>query len=401
MEGSEQSHSVSSGIVPDPQDLERDVQLASTGLPSTLDEGTRKSTPLPESTTKNTPHPEGSLKDKDSGGNISPADMEPIHTSVADPSGTAAKYQTFADIQAYLLSNDELDKENDEEEVLTAGDDMDEDTQATDEVRTSSPTQDQPEPSHVQESASNSTNHDLKRFDNKFPLTKRQLIKYLKKVSRVLFNRIAEFQPTHDQQITSIISHPESSQVTPRIDKGKGIATESDEDPSKRLLPASTIIRPDPYEPDKEEKMKKATEEAKLLAMSRPEVIKDAEHEVLKREHYKKVKRLTELNKKRVEEYMWTMTNRIKPEPIIDVRIHPNTKPIVASVFRNNDKRNFDIHNPFKFTDFGSTKLDELGPIIQKKKNFVIKYLMTSLSKRYERLKKIPEEHGIQSALPT
>ncbi|GKC58865.1 hypothetical protein Tco_1086463, partial [Tanacetum coccineum] len=29
-EGSEQSHSVSSGIVPDPQDLERDVQLAST-----------------------------------------------------------------------------------------------------------------------------------------------------------------------------------------------------------------------------------------------------------------------------------------------------------------------------------------------------------------------------------
>ncbi|GJT30642.1 hypothetical protein Tco_0910917 [Tanacetum coccineum] len=405
MESSEQSHSVSSGIVPDPQDLERDVQLTSTGLPSTLDEGTRKSTPLPESTTKNTPHPEGSLKDKDSGGNIPPADMEPIHTSVADPSGTAAKYQTFADIQAYLLSNDELDKENDKEEVLTAGDDMDEDTQATDEVRTSSPTQDQPEPSHVQESASNSSNHDLKRFDNKFPLTKRQLIKYLKKVSRVLFNRIAEFQPTHDQQITSIISHPESSQVTPRIDKGKGIATELDEDPSKRLLPASTIIRPDPNEPvrDKEEKMKKATEEAKLLAMSRPEVIKVVCEEAKKLgiDPKEAISTKAELNKRRVEEYMWTMTNRIKPEPIIDVRIHPNTKPIVAFVFRNNDKRNFDIHNPFKFTDFGSTKLDELGPIIQKKKNFVIKYLMTSLSKRYERLKKIPEEHGIQSALPT
>ncbi|GJY60715.1 retrovirus-related pol polyprotein from transposon TNT 1-94 [Tanacetum coccineum] len=39
-EGSEQSHLVSSGTVPDPQDLERDIQLASTGLPSTLDEGT-------------------------------------------------------------------------------------------------------------------------------------------------------------------------------------------------------------------------------------------------------------------------------------------------------------------------------------------------------------------------
>ncbi|GJR44768.1 hypothetical protein Tco_1312871 [Tanacetum coccineum] len=145
------------------------------------------------------------------------------------------------------------------------------------------------------------------------------------------------------------------------------------------MVPASTIICPDPDEPvrvelmingkivylteqeiqeywDKEEKMKKAAEEEKLLAMSRPD---DAEHEVLKREHSKKVKRLTELNRRRAEEYMWTMTNRIKPGPITDVRIHPNTKPIVASVFRNNDKRNFDVHQPFKFSDFGITKLDE------------------------------------------
>ncbi|GJU33013.1 hypothetical protein Tco_1176602 [Tanacetum coccineum] len=175
--------------------------------------------------------------------------------------------------------------------------------------------------------------------------------------------------------------------------------------------------------------MKKVAEEAKLLAMSRPEIIKvvqeevekigldprkiastkagekfknaqDAEHEVLKREHSKKVKRLIELNRRRAEEYMWTMANRIKPEPITDVRIHPNTKPIVASVFRNNDKRNFDVHQPFRFSDFGITELDKLGPIIQKKKNYVVKDLMTSLSKRYERLKKILEEIGIQYALP-
>ncbi|GJZ11858.1 retrovirus-related pol polyprotein from transposon TNT 1-94 [Tanacetum coccineum] len=50
IEGSEQSHSVSSGTITDPQDLERNIQLASTGLPSTLDEGTRKAKPLPEST---------------------------------------------------------------------------------------------------------------------------------------------------------------------------------------------------------------------------------------------------------------------------------------------------------------------------------------------------------------
>ncbi|GJV22337.1 hypothetical protein Tco_1371357 [Tanacetum coccineum] len=175
------------GTIPDPQDLERDIQLASTGLPSTHDEGTHKSQPLSESTathpkdsegnkqpldrdiTSTTPvtaryktrQSEGSLGHKDSGGNIPPADMEPIHTPVADPSGTGEvdetqstrlryrsmtknegktsselepntehlQLQTFADIQAFLLSEDELDKESDEEEVLAAGDDMDEDPQ--------------------------------------------------------------------------------------------------------------------------------------------------------------------------------------------------------------------------------------------------------------------------------
>nr|GEY61849.1 hypothetical protein [Tanacetum cinerariifolium] len=41
--GSEQSYLVSSGTIHDPQDLERNIQLASTGFPSTLDGGTRKS----------------------------------------------------------------------------------------------------------------------------------------------------------------------------------------------------------------------------------------------------------------------------------------------------------------------------------------------------------------------
>ncbi|GKB63025.1 hypothetical protein Tco_0919211, partial [Tanacetum coccineum] len=185
-EGSEQSHSVSSGTVPDPRDLERDIQLASIGLPSTLDKGNHPSKLCLRVL-----------------GNIPPDDMEPIHTPVADPSGTGAKYQpdteplqlqTFVDIQAYLLSKDELDKESDKEEVLVAGDDMDGDIQAAEEVQTSSPKQDQPEPSQVQESTSDSSSPDLKRFDNILPFTKRQLIKYLRKVSRVLCNRIAEKQ---------------------------------------------------------------------------------------------------------------------------------------------------------------------------------------------------------------
>ncbi|GKB49923.1 hypothetical protein Tco_0900676 [Tanacetum coccineum] len=163
MKGSEQSHSVSSGTVPDSQDLERNIQLASTGLPSTLNEGTRKSQPLLE----------GSLEDKDSGENKPPADMEPINPPVADLSGKTSsevksdtepvKLQTFGDVQAFLLSEDELDEESDEEEILAAGDDMDEDTQVAEE-----------------------------KYDNTLPLTERQLIKYLRKMSRVLFSRITE-----------------------------------------------------------------------------------------------------------------------------------------------------------------------------------------------------------------
>nr|GEX22218.1 hypothetical protein [Tanacetum cinerariifolium] len=261
-----------------------------------------------------------------------------------------------------------------------------------------------------------------------------------------------QIPPTQVQPITSITTHPKSSHIAPKTNKGKGIATESDKDPLKKLVPTSTIVRPDPDEEvkvpytingemyhltdremraylDKEEKIKKAAEEARILAISKPEVIKvvqeeakklginpkeeistkdgeqfkkaqDAEHEVLKRGHSKKVKKLTKLNKRRAEEYMWTMTNRIRPEPITNVKIHPKTKPVVVYVFMNNDKRNFDVHNPFKFTDFEITELDELGPVIQKKKNLIFKYLMTSLSKRYERLKKIPKELGIQFALP-
>ncbi|GJT32176.1 hypothetical protein Tco_0922595 [Tanacetum coccineum] len=125
----------------------------------------------------------------------------------------------------------------------------------------------------------------------------------------------------------------------------------------------------------------------------------DAEHQVLKIEHSQKAKRAIELRRK-MAQYMWTMSNRLKPEPITDIKIYPKTKPTVITMYRNNDKRKFDVHNPFKFADFGITEFDELGPIIEKKKNTIVKDLMESLSKRYERLKKIPEELGIQSTLP-
>ncbi|GJW77658.1 hypothetical protein Tco_0139340 [Tanacetum coccineum] len=99
-----------------------------------------------------------------------------------------------------------------------------------------------------------------------------------------------EVPQTQAQPITSLIIHPESSQATLRIDKGKEIATESDENLSNKLMLASNIIRLDPDEPvrvelmingkivylteqeiqeywDKEEKMKKVLLGAKLIPM--------------------------------------------------------------------------------------------------------------------------------------
>ncbi|GJR52195.1 hypothetical protein Tco_1402716 [Tanacetum coccineum] len=246
-------------------------------------------------------------------------------------------------------------------------------------------------------------------------------------------------------------TNPESSQAPKRTDKGKKIATGDIESPVKLVL-ALKMVREDPDEPirvpymingkmyhlindeinehlKKEDKIKKTAEKAKRLEMTKTKVIKivqeeaekigidpkkvisakagekfkkvqDAEMQVHKRQHIEKTKRLMELNKKRAEQYKWTIFIKLKPGPITDVKMHPNSKPAILTIYRNNDKRNFNVHNPFKFSDFGLTELDELGSIIQKKKNTIVKDLMTSLGKRYERLKKIPEELGIQSTLP-
>ncbi|GJR08318.1 hypothetical protein Tco_0790970 [Tanacetum coccineum] len=151
---------------------------------------------------------------------------------------------------------------------------------------------------------------------------------------------------------------------------------------------------------DKEEKIKKAEEEARLLVINKPKVIKVVQKEVLKRKHTEKVRKSLELRKHKYDNYTWTISSRLKLEKITDIKIYPKTKPVVITVYRGTDSRTFDVHNPFTFGDFGILELDELREIIPKKKKVVVKDLMNSLSRRYERIKKIPEELGIPSALP-
>nr|GEY68455.1 hypothetical protein [Tanacetum cinerariifolium]GEZ01711.1 hypothetical protein [Tanacetum cinerariifolium] len=92
-------------------------------------------------------------------------------------------------------------------------------------------------------------------------------------------------------------SQPKSSQATLRTDKGKEKVTDDTNESTRRLVPASKKVRQDPDEAvqipyeihgklyhltndeiqthlDKEEKIKKAVKEAKVLEMSKPELIK-------------------------------------------------------------------------------------------------------------------------------
>nr|GEV50122.1 retrovirus-related Pol polyprotein from transposon TNT 1-94 [Tanacetum cinerariifolium] len=373
-----------------PPILKKDIKLASTGFPTTLDEGTRKSKPLPEGMAKTTPRPERSHREKDSGRNKPLADMELLNTTYADLLGTDAN----------------------KEDILGAGDEMDDNPQSDETQHHSSPPQgDKPTSSiapHPEASDTDSSSDNiLKKYDETLPLTERQLVNYLRKVSRMLFERITEDQwekheeaavyyanlkafiddsnvegknathttieepPSYTKGAQPIkIIHPEPSVLQK---EGKGIGTDDQAEDQRKLVKASSIVHPDP---DKPEKIKKAKEEASLNAISKTEVIKviheeakkigihpkeaisskagelfkrvqDAEHEVFKRQHTKKVRKTLELRK------------------------HKGT-----------DGRIFDVHKLFLFGAFGISELDELREIIPKKKNTMVNQLLGSAASK-------------------
>nr|GEY28332.1 hypothetical protein [Tanacetum cinerariifolium] len=314
-----------------------------------------------EGTVKTTPLSEGPLRDKVLEGNKTPTDMEPINPTIADLLGTSAEYQ------------DEMAQESDDEQLFAAGEDMDEDTQAAEEE-------------HYPK---------LKKYENILPLTERQLVKYLKEVSRVLFKRIIEEQGDLLNALNGVTETlkaiHDAVKEDPPINKKATIRTEVSflrQDTSDIKSMMTTI-----YQTFKEaEKIRIYPK--KVISAKACEKLKkaqDAEMQVHKRQHTEKVKRLTKLNKKRAEQYKWTISSRLKPKPITDVKIHPNSKPALLTIYRNNDKRNFVVHNPFKIVDFRLTELDELGQIIEKKNNFIFKDLMQSLRRKRKHMELEPQ----------
>nr|GEW80365.1 retrovirus-related Pol polyprotein from transposon TNT 1-94 [Tanacetum cinerariifolium] len=175
--------------------------------------------------------------------------------------------------------------------------------------------------------------------------------------------------------------------------EGNVITTDDQAEDQRKLVKASSIVRPDLDEPvtvkfmingkivyvteqeiqayrHKEEEIKKAEEEARLNAISKPEVIKVVCEEA-KKQHTEKVRKSLELRKHMYDSYIWTVSSKLKRKPITAIKIHPKTKPVVITVYRGTDARNFNVHKPFLFRAFGISELDELREIISKKKNTV------------------------------
>ncbi|GJW61442.1 hypothetical protein Tco_0110777 [Tanacetum coccineum] len=164
-------------------------------------------------------------------------------------------------------------------------------------------------------------------------------------------------KPAYELEVIGSSSRIQLTDTILEPDRGKDKVTDDAESPPK-LVKASYAY----YE--LEERNPEATIEANLLELTKPEFIKVIHEEAAKTGIDPKILASAKGGQE------WATSSKLKPKTITDIDIHPNTKPVVVTVFRGNDQRNFNAFNPFKFDDFG------------------------------ERLKKIPEELGITPTLP-
>ncbi|GKE15515.1 hypothetical protein Tco_1423092 [Tanacetum coccineum] len=167
---------------------------------------------------------------------------------------------------------------------------------------------------------------------------------------------IKEAKTEHVKKEFEVTDVDMESEHQPQPDRGKGKVTNDVESPPK-LDKASSVVRPNPDKPahyESQERNQKIVKEAKLLEMTKPELIKVVHEEAAK------------------------------------ARVDPK---ILASA--KGGQENFDVVNPFKLGDFRVTGLDELDLIIQNKKNNVVGDLMTSLGERKRKIQELEPEARI------
>nr|GEU33950.1 putative polyprotein [Tanacetum cinerariifolium] len=295
-----------------------------------------------------------------------------------EPDSQPLLLTTTADVQALLLSDDEMIKDSDDD-VLEARDEMDEDIHHTNEEETQSPSpnKEPPESSYAQET-------DESDSDSSCPKDKHEeaTTSYADLNSKIKgfhdatykFHKGTEAAFSMYEKILTQFSKQTGKDVKKILSSIKVIQDVVKEDFS--LNRKASALRRDEY-------LATWAKEAKLLEMTKSELIKVVHEEAEKAGIDKKLLKVQKVVRSSRRYRMLSGKS--------------STKNILK---RGNDRRNFEVYNSFKFDDFRVTELDELGLIIEKKKNKIIGELMISLGKRHTRLGKIYEELEIQSALP-
>nr|GEZ79629.1 hypothetical protein [Tanacetum cinerariifolium] len=342
-----------------------DYEKTQSEFHSPPDEGTRRSHPFPEGKSTDAKDPEGNIQPV---GKALPStsldeDIPRFEVSVPDQNKGKTSYEkelgnqplilsTSADVQALLLSDEELMKES-KDDVFKAGDEIDKDIHHTDEEETQNFMTD------LQKISGKNMRKQLlhmlilivKLKDFIMLLTK--FIKALKLSATHMRSPLSSSKLSMEDEINSMMTDifktfngqsyyaPSTTVPTTTLAITEGLTTVRRRImltlPMKNLILTLKIynLTNDEIQEylNKEERIKIKAKEARLLAMTKSELINVVHKEAEKAE--------------------------------IDPKIIESVKGDSNLIY---DRKNFDVHNPFKFANFRVTELDELDPIIEKKK---------------------------------
>ncbi|GJW53155.1 hypothetical protein Tco_0097240, partial [Tanacetum coccineum] len=112
------------------------------------------------------------------------------------------------------------------------------------------------------------------------------------------------------------------------------------------------------------------------------------------------IKRLAHRKKKLYDQYVRITTKRRNEGRITHIYIHPNTRPVITIVYKNNNVKDFELHKVFTFGDFGISEWDELGPSPRTKKKKVVLDMLNSLNNRYSKFKELAKSLNIDESIP-
>nr|GEU78124.1 hypothetical protein [Tanacetum cinerariifolium] len=374
-------------------------------------------------------------------------DLEPLTNLVTDPSGTDAKYQadqtqsaklryqSLTKNKTLLLSDDEMIQESDNEEVFIVGEDMDEDIPPTDEEAQDDPALNMKFIEATKAYTKNSTSlhylltliknfyfQGLKYSVDSLQATMisqdKHLAAWAKSSTSMAWNlgprltAIGSSQAEIRLEISSL--EEDTSDIKSMMIEIYNAFKDQPFSAPTGSVPATLAITAAPDDTKKAESDKAKEESTRAVLISTVRLITRPNPEVALIESLSRPPLTDPILEILVPQQTTSVTQRDETGIATDEQLKSNTKKLVpasktktkvikviqegAEKIRLNHKTIVSAQagsSPFKFTDFGVTGLDELGPIIQKKKNTIVKDLMISLEKRKRKHMKLEPKNKV------